>query len=159
MAVDMFIRIDDIAGESADSKHTGEIDIKAWKWRAHQAGSSQLGSGSGTGKATVEDLTFESHFDKASPTLMDMAVKGTPFKQAVLTVRKAGGTPLEYIKVTMLTGIISDVTYSLPIGSEVPMVSVSLNFASVEVEYTPQAADGTGMAAVSKNIKVSTQAS
>ena len=32
MAVDMFIKIDTIPGESKDDKHKGEIDVLAWSW-------------------------------------------------------------------------------------------------------------------------------
>jgi type VI secretion system secreted protein Hcp len=158
MAVDMFMEIDDIEGESVDSVHQGHIDVKGWHWGAHQTGSSQLGSGSGTGKAAVEDLVFESYFEKSTPTLMAMVANGTPFKKATLTVRKAGGQPLEYIKITMTGGIVSNVTHTLPTGGEVPLVSISLNFAAVDIDYTPQAADGTGQPVVSTSIKIATQA-
>jgi type VI secretion system secreted protein Hcp len=32
MAVDMFIKIDDIKGESKDAKHKDEIDVLGWNW-------------------------------------------------------------------------------------------------------------------------------
>ena len=32
MAVDMFLKIDGIKGESKDSKHKDEIDVLAWSW-------------------------------------------------------------------------------------------------------------------------------
>ena len=31
-AVDMFLKIGDIKGESTDDKHKGEIDVLAWSW-------------------------------------------------------------------------------------------------------------------------------
>ena len=40
MAVDMFIKIADIKGESGDSKHKGSIDVLAWSWGMSQSGSS-----------------------------------------------------------------------------------------------------------------------
>ena len=38
MAVDMFLKIGDIKGESADDKHAGEIDVLAWSWGMSQSG-------------------------------------------------------------------------------------------------------------------------
>ena len=40
MAVDYFLKIDGIEGESKDSKHAKEIDLLSWSWGASQTGSS-----------------------------------------------------------------------------------------------------------------------
>ncbi len=37
-AVDFFLKIDGIDGESADSKHKGDIDLASWSWGEAQAG-------------------------------------------------------------------------------------------------------------------------
>lgn len=34
MAVDMFLKIDGIKGESQDKKHKDEIDLSSWSWGA-----------------------------------------------------------------------------------------------------------------------------
>ena len=47
MAVDYFLKIDGIVGESKDSKHRGEIDLMSWSWGASQTGSSSAGGGEG----------------------------------------------------------------------------------------------------------------
>jgi type VI secretion system secreted protein Hcp len=143
MAVDMFMAIDDIEGESADSTHKKEIDVLGWRWRAHQVGSAHVGSGTGSGKAAVEDLVVEMAFEKSSPTIMSWLLSGKPFTKATLTIRKAGGQPIEYIKIVMKTGIISDMSLSGTPSSDFQMVSVSLNFAEVEIHYKPQMPDGT----------------
>lgn len=147
MAVDMFMKIDDVKGESADDSHKDEIDILSWSWGAAQTGSSQIGSGSGAGKAAVQDLTFHMHVEKSVPVLLGMCLTGKPFQQAQLTIRKAGGSPLEYVKVIMTGGLVSNVSFAGS-GSDVQSVTVSLNFSKMEFHYTPQAADGTAMADV-----------
>jgi type VI secretion system secreted protein Hcp len=150
----MFMKIDDVAGESVDSVHAGEIDVQSWSWGAAQAGSSQIGGGTGSGKASVSDLTFALNFEKSVPVLLGMLLTGTPFKTAQLTIRKAGATPLEYVKVIMQGGIISNVSMSGTPTSDVQSVSVSLNFGYVEVHYTPQAADGSGEADVTTQYNI-----
>ena len=35
-AVDYFLKIDGIEGESQDSKHKNEIDVQSWNWGAFQ---------------------------------------------------------------------------------------------------------------------------
>ena len=76
MAVDMFMKIDDIKGESADDKHKGEIDVYSWSWGATQTGSSQTAQGSGTGKANVSDLTFTTRLESSHAPLLGMLLKG-----------------------------------------------------------------------------------
>ena len=51
MAVDMFIKIDGIKGESADDKHKEEVDVLSWSWGMSQSGSAHMGGGAGAGKA------------------------------------------------------------------------------------------------------------
>ena len=48
-AVDFFLKIDGIDGESADHKHGKEIDVQSWSWGAHQSGTHAGGGGGGAG--------------------------------------------------------------------------------------------------------------
>src|SRR4030081_2471086 len=69
MAIDMFMKLDDIKGESVDGSHKGEVDVLSWTWGASQAGSAQVGGGTGSGKVQVQDLSFSKYTDRASPVL------------------------------------------------------------------------------------------
>ena len=110
MAVDMFLKIDDIEGESVDDVHAGEIDVLSWSWGMSQSGTTHSGPGGGAGKVNVQDLSFVHYVDKASANLMKMCCNGKHFEEAVLVVRKAGETPLEYMIITMKGGLISSVS-------------------------------------------------
>jgi type VI secretion system secreted protein Hcp len=148
MAVDMFMKIDDIKGESADDKHKGEIDVYSWNWGATQTGSSQTATGSGTGKADVHDLTFTTRLEACHAPLLGLLLKGKPFKKALLTLRKAGDKPLEYLKIEMSNGIISSLQFGGTPTDEHQTATVTLNFAQVKFDYTPQATDGSGQATI-----------
>ena len=67
MAMDMFIKIDSIKGESVDKTHKGEIDVLAWSWGVSNSGSAHVGGGAGAGKANVQDLSFTKYIDKSTP--------------------------------------------------------------------------------------------
>jgi|SRR5690242_1330001 len=144
MAVDMFIKIGDLKGESVDKKHKDEIDVLAWSWGMSQSGTTHLGTGAGAGKVNVQDLSFTKYLDKSSPNLMKACCNGKHFPEALLTVRKAGENPLEYLKITIKDLIITSVTGGGSGGEERLTENVSLNFAEFKVEYTPQKKDGTG---------------
>lgn len=142
MAVDMFIKIGDIKGESKDSVHKDEIDVLAWSWGLSQSGSFAMGAGGGSGKVSVQDISLTKYVDASSTALMLAACKGTHIKQAVLTVRKAGDKPLEYIKVTLDSVLVSSLSTGGSGGEDRLTESVSLNFAKFKVEYTTQADTG-----------------
>jgi type VI secretion system secreted protein Hcp len=143
MAVDMFLKLDGVTGESKDKVHTKEIDVLAWSWGMSNSGSAHVGGGAGAGKVNVQDLSFTKYADSSSPKLMLNCCNGTHFANGLLTVRKAGGNPLEYIKIKMETVLITGIV-SGGSGTEDRLTeNVSLNFAKVNVDYTPQKADGT----------------
>src|ERR1700690_1359231 len=146
--LDMFMKLDDIKGESADAAHKGEIDVLSWSWGASQAGSSQVGGGTGSGKVQIQDLSFTKYTDRSSPVLLGMCASGKPIKTGVLTIRKSGNTPLEYVKVTMAKGIVTSITHGGDGGGDKHTETVTLNFAAVQYDYTPQKADGSGDAVV-----------
>jgi type VI secretion system secreted protein Hcp len=156
----MFIKIDGVTGEAKDSGHADEIDVIAWTWGLQQSGSRHTGGGGGSGKVNVQDLSFTKYVDKSSTDLMLFCCNGKHVKEAALTVRKAGESPLEYIKIKMSDCLISGVTTGGSGGEDRLTENVTLNFSKVEVEYTPQKEDGSGDAPatmgwdISKNEKV-----
>jgi len=148
MAVDMFIKIDDIEGESVDDSHAGEIDVLSWSWGMSQSGTTHSGPGGGAGKVNVQDLSFTHYVDKSSANLMKMCCNGKHFEEATLVVRKAGEMPLEYMIVTMKGGLISSVSTGGSGGEDRITETVTLNFSEFKTEYVPQMADGSGDASV-----------
>src|SRR5262245_21929107 len=101
MAVDMFLKLDKIDGESADKAHKGEIDVLAWSWGASNSGSAHMGGGAGAGKVNVQDISFTKYIDKSSPSLFLSCANGKHIPTATLVVRKAGEKPLEYLKLEL----------------------------------------------------------
>src|SRR5262249_20296840 len=98
-AVDYFLKIDGIDGESQDHKHKGEIDLLSWSWGEHQSGTHGAGGGGGAGKVSMGDFHFVMHINKASPKLMLACADGEHIRKAVLTCRKAGTEQQEFLKI------------------------------------------------------------
>ena len=148
MAQDIFLKITSIDGESMDSSHKNEIEVLDWSWDILQESNMHSGSGGGSGKATVRDLSFVHHIDRSSPNLMKYCLTGKHVQEAVLVVRKAGGSPLEYLKITMSDVVITNVA---PAGSNTDeriRERVSMSFAKVKQEYTVQNQQGGSGGAV-----------
>ena len=149
MAVDMFLKLDGIKGEATDGKnnpsHNDEIRVLAWSWGMSNSGSAHLGSGAGSGKVNVQDLSFTKYIDLASPELMLSCCSGTHIKKAQLTVRKAsGGSPLEYVIIKLEEILVASVSTGGSGGEDLLTENVTLNFAKVDVEYTQQVGDKAG---------------
>lgn len=143
-AVDYFLKIDGIDGESYDSKHKGEIDLESWSWGETNSGSGHAGGGHGAGKVVMQDFHFTMKYNKASVKLMLACATGEHIKKAVLTCRKAGTEQQEFLKVTFSDLIISSYqSGGSAHGDVIPTEQISINFAKVEIEYKPQKQDGT----------------
>ena len=127
-AVDMFLDIDNVQGESSDDAHAGEIDILAWSWGTYF-----------NGRCTaIQDVSFTKYVDLSSPTLLMGQMMGQVYEKAILTVRKAGNTPVEYITIEFRNVYVSSISTGGSGGEDRLTENMSLNFESAEFAYTPQ---------------------
>jgi type VI secretion system secreted protein Hcp len=149
MAVDMLIKVGDVAGECAIEGKKGWIDVLSWSLGASQSGSADVGGGAGAGKVKVHDLTFTKYTDTATPLLFRMCCDGSHIDQVQLIIRKAGGkAAVEYLKVNLGQVLVSGITTGGSGGQDKLTENITLNFAKVKLEYTPQSDKGTGAASV-----------
>jgi type VI secretion system secreted protein Hcp len=138
MAVDMFLKITDIKGESKDKTHKDEIEIESFSWGATQLGASSHGGGAGAGKVSMNDFHFVMRNNSASPHLFLHCADGKHLKEAKLTCRKAGGTQQNFLVVTMSDVLISSYQTGGSNGGEVPMDQISLNYSKIEIDALVQ---------------------
>ena len=144
MAVDYFLKLDGIQGESQDKTHKNEIEIESFSWGATQTGTASHGGGMGAGRVSVQDFNFVMQVNKASPKLFLACAQGEHIKNAILVCRKAGKEQQEYLKVTFTDLLVSNyLTSGAGAGGAAPMDQISLNFSKMEMEYKEQKADGS----------------
>lgn len=147
MAVDFFLKLDDINGEATDQNHKNEISVLSWNWGAHQETSVFSGGGSATGKANVADFSIMKTYDAASVPLLKALLAGKHIKNGHLTANKAGaesgGKP--FLKVTLTELFVTSIQSSG--SSEVPSESISFSYATIKVEYSKQNEQGVLTAA------------
>jgi len=140
MTADIFLAIDGISGESLDAQHLGMIEVTSWHWRIHQNAQMLAGAGFGAPKATVQDLVVVHQMDRASPNLMTFCLHGRRIPKAILTMRKAGGVPMDFFRITMEEVIVSTVEPSASAGGYYEQFSLS--FSKIKQEYVLQNAAG-----------------
>ena len=145
MAVDFFLKLDAINGESEDSKHKDEIQLLSWSWGGSQVTSVSTGGGAGAGKVSLADLHVVKNYDASSVKLFEALLKGTHIKTGVLTANKAGGDGKPFLKVSLEELFVTSIQSSG--SSEIPTESISFSYNKVKVEYSKQNAQGVLTAA------------
>jgi type VI secretion system secreted protein Hcp len=144
-AVDMFLKIDGIDGESQTKGHEKEIELESFSWGATMPIGTGLTGGSGTGKIMVTDISVTKKLDSTSPQLLEKLFTGQHTPKVVLTLTKPDGKGglLNFYKITLEDVLISSYQTGGSSGGDIPIESLSLNFAKITFEYTPQKPDGT----------------
>ena len=144
---DMFLKIETarqgaIKGEAQDENHKDEIDVKDWSW-GMQAKTALSGGGSSP-KAALNELGIIKQVDSASTGLMSAMRNNDLVRKAVLTVRKAGGTPHEFFKISIENGRITALDVDTAGFTSTGQLSerLSLAFQKISVEYVPQGPEG-----------------
>src|SRR3954470_23110717 len=150
-AVDYFLKIDGIDGESHQDKHKNEIELDSWSFGETNAGTMSRSSGGGAGKVSMQDFHFVMHVNKASPKLFLACATGEHIRTAKLVCRKAGKQQQEFLKVTFSDLLVSSYQTGGSGSADVlPVDQISLNFSKIEFEYAEQNSDGSLGASVKK---------
>jgi type VI secretion system secreted protein Hcp len=143
MALDMFIDMGPIKGESRDKANKDKIDSLAWSWGMSHSGTTHTGGGGGAGKASFQDLSFTKYIDSSTNALMNALAKGKHLEEVTLMVRKAGDGQQKYIGIKMEEVLVTSISTGGSGGEDRLTENVTLNFAKVSFAYTPQDSKGT----------------
>lgn len=141
-AVDYFLKIEGIDGESTSETHKDQLEIDSFSWGMSNSGSMAAGGGGGAGKVSFSSLKLTTAISKASPKLFEACATGKHFPTATLTLVDSEQRGLEFMKVTLSDVIISSYQ-TTGMSGDAPTENFRLNFAKIEYEYTPQKADGS----------------
>lgn len=138
MALDMYLRIEGIKGESKDTNHKDWTDIESFTWGAEQPGSMNTGGGGGAGKVNFDDLVVVAAIDKAAPTVLQNCATGKHFSKVEVSVCKAGGKQIEYSRTTLEDVIVTSVKFVGTQENETLMMEFGFQAAKVKNHYWEQ---------------------
>ena len=144
MAVDMFLKLDGIQGESRDNKHKGEIEILSFSWGVTNS-TGQTGGGAGSGKVNVQDFSIVKQLDTTSPEFLEKACRGEHMGSGLLTLVRTGtgkGDQQEYLKIKLSDILVSSYQTG-GANNAVPVEQVTFSFQNVEVYAAETRADGS----------------
>jgi type VI secretion system secreted protein Hcp len=140
-AMQMFLLIEDIKGESKDELFPETIELLSMNWGV--AREAPPAGGGGSGVVEVQDLTMTKLVDLASTDLFMAALQGRIIDRAVIIVRKIDEVPLEYFALELENLQITSVSTGGSGGEDRLTENVTLNFGKITTHYLPQKEDGS----------------
>jgi type VI secretion system secreted protein Hcp len=147
MAIDVYLQIDGIKGESQDDKHKDWIECESVSWGLHQprSATSSTGGGHTAERVEIEEITFSKLADLSSPTLMQTCAMGKTIPKAKFEFMRAdgNGVPIKYFEIELENVLVGAITPGLEAGS-ILGEHVSLKFSKVKWRYTQQKISGGG---------------
>lgn len=141
MAIDVYLQIDGIKGESNDSKHTGWIECSSVNWKLHQPRSATASTGGGhtAERAELSDVSFTKLCDLASPILAQHCAMGKTIPKAKLEFMRADGDGkrVKYYEVELENVLISKCQQAVS-AADVMQEHIGLKFSKVKWKYCQQ---------------------
>jgi type VI secretion system secreted protein Hcp len=145
MAIDVYLTIDGIEGESTDSAHPGWIEVTSAHWGVTQPRSATASTGGGHTAERCEHhtLALSKLADLASPILMQTCSMGKTVPKARLEFMRADGDGkrVKYYEVTLENVMIASMEQLVSEGS-ILHDSIGLRFSKVKWSYTQQKIGG-----------------
>jgi type VI secretion system secreted protein Hcp len=148
LAIDAYLHIEGIKGESNDDKHKDWIECTSAIWSVLQPKSATASTGGGHTAERCEhgDLVISKLADLSSPVLLQTCSSGKTIPKVRLEFMRADGQGqrIKYYEVELENVLIGAVVPSLQAG-QLLTEHVSLKYAKVKWKYTQQkVAGGTG---------------
>jgi len=148
MAINAYLKLDSIDGDSTADGHTKEIEILSWNHGfAQPTSATRSTAGGGTVEQAIhQPMSVSKYVDSATCALMKACWSGKTIKTATLSLNRASGDEknkaVEYLKVVMEDVIIANHSLSGG-GGDLPAENLALDYATVQYTYVLQKPDGT----------------
>lgn len=145
MAMDVYLQIDGIRGESQDEKHKDWIEVTGVHWALNQPRSATASTGGGHTAERVEisEVMFHKLADLASPILQQTCAMGKTIPKAKFEFMRADGNgqPIKYYEVELENVMIASIAPGIG-DSGILSEQVGIKFSKIKWKYTQQKIGG-----------------
>jgi type VI secretion system secreted protein Hcp len=145
MAIDVYLQIDGIKGESMDDKHKDWIECTSVNWGVSQPRSATASTGGGHTAERCEhkEVVFTKLADLASPILLQTCSAGKTIPKAKLEFMRADGQGerIKYFEIELENVLIGAIMPTVEEGSII-QEKVGLKFSKIKWKYTQQKVTG-----------------
>jgi type VI secretion system secreted protein Hcp len=153
---DIYVKFEgasELQGDSTDTKHVNEIEVKSFQHKVFQPKSSSASTAGGHTAERTEhgEVLFTKDIDKATSKLLRAASAGTIYPKVIVTFYRAYGgknttstsqTRVDYYKIEMEDVVVSSVNTVIAEG-ELPMETFGLKYGKIIWEYKQHKMDGS----------------
>ena len=143
-AIDMFLKIDGIDGESTDNRHDGDTDVLGWNWGLSQSANPPARGGGEASKVSFQDMSITKFVDSATSEFMLFCCKAENIGDVTLEICRTideAGDRLCYFKIEMERVFITSMSLGGSSGDDILTETITLNFEKIEFTYTPHDPD------------------
>jgi len=145
MAIDVYLQIEGIKGESNDDQHKGWIECQSVNWSLNQPQSTNASTAGGhtAGRVDLSSVSLHKIVDLASPILAQHCAMGKTISKAKFEFMRADGDGkrVKYYEVDLENVLIVHVAQGVS-GGDVMGESIGLKFSRVKWKYTQQRIGG-----------------
>lgn len=145
MAIDVYLQIDGIKGESQDDRHKDWIECTSVNWGVSQPRSATASTGGGhtAERCEHQEIALTKLADLASPILLQTCSAGKTIPKAKLEFMRADGQGerIKYFEIELENVLIGGVQPSVAEGSIIHE-AVGLKFSKIKWKYTQQKVTG-----------------
>jgi type VI secretion system secreted protein Hcp len=145
MAIDVYLQIDGIKGESMDDKHKDWIECTSVAWGVSQPRSATASTGGGhtAERCEHQEIALTKLADLSSPILLQTCSAGKTIPKAKLEFMRADGQGerIKYFEIELENVLIGGIKPSVAEGSII-QESVGLKFSKIKWKYTQQKVTG-----------------
>lgn len=145
MAIDAYLQLGDIKGDSTDEKHKGWVEVRNVDWGVSQPRATSVSTAGGhtSGRAEVHEVSFDKLADIASPVLFQTCAMGKTIPKAKFEFFRADGdgARVKYFELELENVMISNVH---PNSGDGGLITEKVYLASskMKVTYTQQRIGG-----------------
>jgi len=145
MAIDVYLQIDGIKGESMDDKHKDWIECTSVTWGVKQPRSATASTGGGhtAERCEHEEVVIDKLADLASPILLQTCSAGKTIPKAKLEFMRADGQGdrVKYFEIELENVLIGAIKPKVEEGAII-QEKVGLKFSKIKWKYTQQKVTG-----------------
>ncbi|MGF6274641.1 type VI secretion system secreted protein Hcp [Massilia sp. UYP11] len=145
MAIDVYLQIDGIKGESMDDKHKDWIECTSVSWGVTQPRSATASTGGGhtAERCEHQEIALTKLADLSSPILLQTCSAGKTIPKAKLEFMRADGQGerIKYFEIELENVLIGGISPSVSEGSII-QEQVGLKFSKIKWKYTQQKVTG-----------------
>ena len=142
--INVYLKIDNIQGDSTVRNHENEIIATGCSFKIDQVGmTAWAGPTGGAAKSAATPIMLKKLVDKSSPQLFISSLLGTNLRTVTLTFsRPSGGGEVDFLKITLTNALVTSYALNSEVGDQAGEV-LSLGYQTITFKYTPLNGNGS----------------